>query len=89
MLPVLRGKQKSSRTEMYWERQDLRAARYQNWKWIETPTYGGLFDLSNDIGEQNDLSKAKPEVAAMMAQRFKNWKNEMEKAEPRGPFRDY
>jgi arylsulfatase A len=74
---------------MYWERRDQKAARYQNWKWIDTPKYGGLFDLSNDINESRDLSKTKPEVAKMMRDRFTAWKDEMNKAEARGPFRDY
>lgn len=89
MMPVLQGKAKSSRQEMYWERRDQKAARYQNWKWIDTPKYGGLFDLSNDINESRDLSKTKPEVAKMMRDRFTAWKDEMNKAEARGPFRDY
>jgi len=53
------------------------------------PQRNGLFDLSRDIGEQHDLSAAKPEVLAMVKARFARWKEEMSKAEPRGPFRDY
>ena len=49
----------------------------------------GLYDLSSDLGEQHDLSAAKPEVLAEMQARFKNWKKTMDAAEPRGPFRDY
>jgi len=89
MLPVLQGKANSSREEMCWERRDLKAARYRNWKWIDTPKYGGLFDLSKDINESKDLTKAKPEIAKMMRDRFAAWKDRMNKAEPRGPFRDY
>lgn len=89
MLPVLQGKENSSREEMFWQRKDLKAARYKNWKWIDTPTYGGLFDLSADIGEREDQSKARPEIAKMMRGRFNAWKVEMSKTEARGPFRDY
>ncbi len=89
MLPVLAGQTKSPREQMAWERRNTRALRYRNWKWVEAPEYGGLFDLANDIGESRDLSEEKPEVLEMMQQRFRDWKAEMSRAEPRGPFRDY
>lgn len=89
LMPILEGKGESPRQEMFWERKELRAARVGNWKWIDTPKYGGLFDLSKDIGEKRDLSKSKPGILKMMKSRFANWKKEMALAEPRGPFRDY
>jgi arylsulfatase A len=89
LLPILQGKAKSPRKEMFWERKDLRAARVGNWKWVDTPTYGGLYDLTKDIGESKDLSKSHPDVLRMMKARFANWKREMSLAEARGPFRDY
>jgi arylsulfatase A-like enzyme len=90
MLPILRGEKKSPRTEMFWERRSLRAARVGNWKWVEMAGANkGLFDLTNDLGETKDLSKEKPEVLAKVKARFDAWKKEMESSEPRGPFRDY
>ena len=89
MLPVLAGERKSQREQMVWERRNTRAVRYRNWKWVEAPDYGGLFDLSTDIGESRDLSQEKPELLRTMRQRFWDWKAEMQAAEPRGPFRDY
>jgi arylsulfatase A-like enzyme len=90
MLPILRGEKKSPRTEMYWERRSIRAARVGNWKWVEMGgANNGLFDLTSDLGEKNDLSKSKPEVLAMVRAKFAAWKKEMDAAEPRGPFRDY
>ena len=89
MLPVLLQKTPSPRNEMFWKRRSDRAARVGNWKWVESAKGNGLFDLSRDIGEQHDLSAAKPAVLAMVKARFARWKEEMSKAEPRGPFRDY
>lgn len=89
MLPVLEGKAKSPRTEMYWERRSDRAARVGNWKWVDSTKGGGLFDLSTDIGEKHDLSKEKPEALAMVKARFDAWRKQMDEAEPHGPFRDY
>ncbi len=89
MLPVLQGKQASPRTEMFWERRDHRAARVGHWKWVDAGRGGGLFDLSRDIGEQNDVSADNPETLADMKARFANWQQAMQAAEPRGPFRDF
>ncbi len=89
MMPVLEGKASSPRNEMFWQRRDDRAARVGRWKWVDSQRGSGLFDLSRDPGEKQDLSAEKPEVLAMMQERFAAWKKRMDEAEPRGPFRDY
>ena len=89
MLPVLQGKAKSERAEMFWERRETRAARVENWKWVQAGGREELFDLSTDVSEKRDLSKELPEVLARMKSRFTNWKSEMDRSEPRGPFRNY
>jgi arylsulfatase A-like enzyme len=89
MLPILRGETKSPRKEMFWQRRSDKAARYENWKWLESAKGNGLYELSSDPGETKDLSAEKPEVARMMRGRFEAWRAEMDAAEPRGPFRDY
>lgn len=89
MLPILRGEAKSPRKEMFWQRRSDKAARFENWKWLESAKGNGLYDLSADLGETKDLSAEKPEIAKMMRGRFDAWRVEMDAAEPRGPFRDY
>ncbi|MFM7749438.1 MAG: N-acetylgalactosamine-6-sulfatase, partial [Opitutaceae bacterium] len=89
LLPVLRGEKKSPRNEMFWERRSDRAARVGNWKWVSAGKGGGLFDLSRDLGEKEDLSAKHPEIAAKLKAAFAAWKTKMDAAEPRGPFRDY
>jgi len=89
MLPVLQGKKKSSRQEMFWQRRLDKGARVGRWKWVESSRGNGLFDLRTDLSEKRDLSIEKPEVLKMMKARFANWKKQMKAAEPRGPFRDY
>jgi arylsulfatase A-like enzyme len=89
MLPVLRGEMKSPRKAMFWQRRGDKAARFENWKWLETDKGRGLYDLSTDIGETKDLSAEKPEVAKAMQERFSAWRAEMDASVPRGPFRDY
>lgn len=89
MLPVLRGESRSSRNEMFWQRRGDKAARFENWKWLDSVKGRGLYDLSTDIGETRDLSKDKPDILKMMQEKFAHWQAEMDASEPRGPFRDY
>jgi len=89
MTAVLAGKQKSPRREMFWQRRGDKAALVGDWKWVESSRGSGLFRLSNDVGEQHDLSKEKPDVLQMVMARFSRWEELMAEAEPRGPFRDF
>ena len=86
---VLAGKRESPRKEMFWKRRGDVAARVGNWKWVESAGGSGLFDLSSDLGEQNDLAAARPDVLRRLKTRFAAWQKQMADAEPRRPFRDF
>ena len=89
MIEVLAGKKKSPRFEMFWQRQGDKAARVGNFKWVESARGSGLFDLSKDIAEKNDLSAKNPDILNDLKQHFVAWKKNMKKAPPRGPFKDF
>lgn len=89
MLPVLQGKTASARSEMFWEFRGESAARVDQWKWVQSKRGGGLFDLSEDIGEKRDVSGKHPDVVERIQSAFKTWQDEMANAEPRMPFKDY
>jgi len=89
LLPTLCEGTKSPRGEMFWEFRGEKAARVGTYKWIDSPRAKGLYDLSSDPGENNDLSAARLTVAADIQARWAAWRKEMDAAEPRGPFRDY
>lgn len=89
MLPVLSGEKQSPRAEMFWQRRGDKAARVGRWKWVESAAGTGLFDLSADLSEKNDLAAKQPDTLQQVRARFENWRREMDAAEPRGPFRDY
>ncbi len=74
---------------MFWERRGDRAARVGHWKWVQSQRGTGLFDLSHDVGERNDLSGQRPDILKYLKARFAAWKESMEQVEPRGPFRDF
>ena len=86
---TLRGESESPRKEMFWKRKNLVGARVGKWKWVDMGKAGGLFDLSTDIGEKNDLSEQRPDVLRVVKQRYADWLAEMDAAEPRGPFKDF
>lgn len=91
MLPLIRSNANSDdlRNEIFWELRGDYAARVGKWKWVSSSRGSGLFDLEEDIGEQNDLTEEKPEVLQMIRQKFEGWQTEMKNAAPRGPFRDF
>ncbi len=89
MLPTLAEGESSPREEMFWKRRDHEGARVGDWKWVRNGTGTFLFDLSEDIGETNNLVDDEPERAVKMRERFEGWLAEMDAAEPRGPFKDY
>jgi len=89
MMPVLTRAAPSPRSEMFWQRRDDKSARVGHWKWVESERGSGLFDLSRDIGEAQDLSQERPEQLKEMKAHFERWRRDMDAAEPRGPFRDY
>ncbi|TWT91858.1 sulfatase-like hydrolase/transferase [Neorhodopirellula pilleata] len=86
----LRGAGESPRDQMFWQRRDHKAARVGDWKWVDMGTAGGgLFDLSIDIGETNDLSQQHPDKRQELEASFETWRQSMQAVEPRGPFRDF
>lgn len=88
--PVLRGEIESPRENMFWKRKNRIAARVGHWKWVDMEgKSGGLFDLSKDPGETNDLSEEEPDILKSIQEAYKGWISDMEAAEPRGPFRDF
>ena len=71
-LPTLLGKsRKQKRHEvMYWELGRRQGVRMGDWKAVRTRPGNKveLYNLANDIGEQNDLADKEPEVLAKMTE---------------------
>ena len=46
-----------------------------NWRDFETKRQSGwqLYDLAKDIGEQNDLAKAEPQLVAELSAAWEKW----------------
>ncbi len=88
MMPVLKGEKPSPRETLFSERLkgNHQGARVGDWKWVRGE---GLFNLSNDPSEQNDLSDKRPEVLKRVKNAFNRWKEKMKNAPPRRPFQDF
>ncbi len=89
MLPVLQGQRESPRKNMFWERKGEYGARVGKWKLVNSRGSTGLFDLSEDLGEQNNLSNKLPVVKERMESSYLQWLKTMHDTDPRGPFRNY
>jgi arylsulfatase A-like enzyme len=91
-LPALRGKA-HDRGAIYWHFPHYSNHGYQSpggairlgkYKLLEYYENGSvqLFDLEKDIGEQNDLSKAKPNVKAKLLKMLHEWRREVDAKMP-------
>lgn len=92
LLPVLTNDIEEKRVNnLFWEFRGQKAARVGDWKWVkrEDQKQGELYDLSDDTGEHRDLAKEMSDTLKLMESRWQNWRQQMEEAEPRGPFRNY
>lgn len=63
-LPTLLGKKQKSHDYLFWRYQSKRALRKGNWKLVQTGKGKPieLYDLSKDIGEENDVAKQHPKL---------------------------
>ena len=86
--PLLRGEHKLERTAIYWHFPHysnhgmqspggaIRSGNYKLLDYFENGT-AQLFDLANDIGEQNDLAGTQPEVVNKLRAMLKTWRTEV------------
>ncbi|MAT47077.1 MAG: hypothetical protein CMO35_06555, partial [Verrucomicrobiaceae bacterium] len=91
-LPALKGRD-HDRGAIYWHFPHYSNHGYQspggairlgNYKLLEYYENGSvqLFDLKEDLGEQNDLSKAKPEITGKLLKMLQDWRRAMDAKMP-------
>ena len=59
----------------------IRSGRYKLLEYYENGTIQ-LFDLENDIGEQNDLAESQPEIAEKLKKLLHDWRDEVDAKMP-------
>lgn len=62
---------------LYWRLGPQGAIRSGSWKAVRAEDRWWLFDLSNDIGERNDLAASRPEVLARLKADWARWSDTM------------
>jgi hypothetical protein len=63
---------------IFWRAGDTKAARRGPWKLVVEKKKSSLFDLSSDIGEQDDLSEQNPERFNEMLRQLAAWEKEVD-----------
>ncbi len=73
LLPLLTGRtQEPPHAALFWRYGEQMAIRSGDWKLVRA-SQTGLFRLSDDIGEQHDLSAAQPEKLASLQKLWDDW----------------
>jgi hypothetical protein len=76
ILPYLKGRKPDEDPVdvLYWRYKGARAVRAGDWKWVSDPKEGtGLFDLSQDLGEQNNLTQSDVDRTAQLESLWRQW----------------
>lgn len=78
-LPVLTAGEPSPHRSLYFRYGRHTALRMGDWKIVRTrPTEAWkLFDLSNDVGERNDLAASEPERLGLLTAELKRWEQDL------------
>jgi arylsulfatase A-like enzyme len=87
LLPQLRGEPPVER-ELFWrtfQRTRQKALRSGDWKYLETETGTGLYNLAEDPGESTDLKATEAETFARLDARYREWEDEMLEPVPLDP----
>jgi arylsulfatase A-like enzyme len=87
LTPLFRGESQLSRDALYWHYPHYHgstwtpgaAIRQRDWKLIEFYDYGKveLYNLKDDLGEQNDIASSMPQKADEMLDRLHMWQHEL------------
>lgn len=80
LLPILRGEVNPRPRELFWSSGGADgwwAVRSENWKLVGNKAQVGLFDLSKDISEANDLAKQLPDKVAELTYLYDTWLAQM------------
>jgi arylsulfatase A-like enzyme len=76
LMPVCTGKQKSIERTFYWrvfQRNQQKAIRDGDWKYLKDEKGEYLFDLSKDAGEKNDLKEKEKQIFETLKQKYSEW----------------
>ena len=73
LMPVCQGSRPIHERTLFWRTQREGAARVGNWKYIAGPEKEQLFDLSQDLGERNDLRAGRADEFERIKAQYQTW----------------
>jgi len=77
LLPYLqKGFKNFPERTLFWKTHSSGAVRSGDWKLVINGKKQELYNLGNDLAEQNDLSKSKPQVFQEMISKWSNWSSD-------------
>ena len=80
LLPFLSGKVDGSPHDvLFWSNGPNVAIRKGHWKLVKSYDNVWLFDLSHDLGEENNLAETRPEIVEQLEADLLQWKSQMAK----------
>jgi arylsulfatase A-like enzyme len=80
LIPYVSGEASGSPHEsLYWSNGPNIAVRSGDWKLVKSHDHVWLFDLSQDLGEENNLAKSRPEVVEQLEKEHGRWSSQMAK----------
>jgi arylsulfatase A-like enzyme len=79
LLPYLfKEKQGNPHTELYWRKLEESASRLGSYKLVKLEGFGSvMYNLSNDLGELNDLSETDTSTFYQLSRKLSIWESEM------------
>ncbi len=79
LMPFLTGKnQNAPHDALFWRKDQAAAARVGEYKMVRLRDYGSvLYNLKNDLGETNELSKKDSKKAEEISNKLKNWERNL------------
>lgn len=75
--PLLFDNQKPKKRVVFWRFKQLKVARKNQWKYLADGENEHLFDLENDLGEQNNIAYQNPLIFKELKLAFNEWENEV------------
>ncbi len=80
LLPFLTGKNDAPPHEtLFWSNGPNTAVRHQHWKLVKSGDSRWLYDLSNDVGEKNNLVDSHADRLEELETLLKNWREQLPK----------
>ena len=75
--PILKGETSISPRTLFWRHGVRKAVRQGPWKWVHSTEDRGLYNLSEDLSEQTDLSQNHPTKTTELSNLFDQWEKDV------------